>query len=178
MSQSASLVVNRPVSVIEAHFWPVTNWASCLADVASARRVAHERYLMELRSGRRTEEVMVAVRWNARHRRFAWKALEGPTWSGELTLTPVNGRRTRLSLSIVTVPRTLAASFGELFGGGGRDLSGDLFRLQDLIEMLPESVRPARAEVGVRMPELDVAALTVGRAPVVPVAVPAAVALA
>lgn len=159
MSQSASVVVGRPLSMIESQFWSVTNWAACLSDVASIRRSGHERYAVELRAGRRLEEVLVAVRWNARHHRFAWKALEGPLWSGELKLAPLNGRRTRLQLEVVALPRTFLGGLGELVGITRQDVSSDLARIHDLVNSLPEPVRPSRLAVDAEVPEPDVAAL-------------------
>lgn len=185
MTQSASVVVGRPLSMIESQFWPVTNWASCLSDVASIRRSGHERYAVELRTGRRLEEVLVAVRWNARHHRFTWKALEGPQWTGELRMAPVNGRRTRLHLELSTMPRTLLGGFAELLGLTRPDLSADLARIHDLVNALPEPVRPSRLMVGVPVPQpvVDTLAAAPARSEVeawterVPVPVPAALAM-
>ena len=161
MSDSAYVVVNRPLSVIESQLWTVTNWASCLQDVVSVRRASHERYTMELMAGRGIDEVLVAVRWNARHHRFAWKALDGPSWTGQLQLHPVNGRRTRVTLEVLTVPRTFLGSVADLVGARRRDVTQDLQGIQDLIMSLPEPVRPGRLQVGARVPEPDLGALTI-----------------
>ena len=160
MSDSAYVVVNRPLSVIESQLWTVTNWASCLQDVVSVRRASHERYTMELMAGRGIDEVLVAVRWNARHHRFAWKALDGPSWTGQLQLHPVNGRRTRVTLEVLTVPRTFLGSVADLVGARRRDVTQDLQGIQDLIMSLPEPVRPGRLHVGAPVPEPDLGALT------------------
>jgi len=160
VSDSAYVVVNRPLSVIESQLWTVTNWASCLQDVVSVRRASHERYTMELMAGRGIDEVLVAVRWNARHHRFAWKALDGPSWTGQLQLHPVNGRRTRVTLEVLTVPRTFLGSVADLVGARRRDVTQDLQGIQDLIMSLPEPVRPGRLHVGAPVPEPDLGALT------------------
>jgi hypothetical protein len=156
MPQSASVVVSRALPDVEAHLWTVTNWVSCLTDVVSARRHSHERYAVELRAGRRIEEVLVAVRWNARHHRFSWKGLDGPTWAGELRLSPVNGRRTRIDLDVVSVPRTFLSGIADLIGGGRRDLTADVLELHDMIHELPAPIRPSRIAAGATIPELAV----------------------
>ncbi len=148
MPQSANVVVSRALPDVEAHLWGVSNWVSCLSGVVSARRHSHERYAVELRAGRLFHEVLVAVRWNARHHRFAWKSLEGPTWAGELRLSAVNGRRTRLELETVAVPRTFLGGLAELVGAGRRDLAPDLQRIHDLVGQLPATVRPSRMVAG------------------------------
>jgi hypothetical protein len=144
MSEEAMAVVGLPLSVVETQLWDVTQWPGFLAGLAGARRTSHERYIFTLRQGRREQEVLVAVRWQARDHRFTWRALEGPPWDGSLRLVAINGRRTRIFLQRRAYPRSFVASLAELIGAGVADPALDLQHLQDRLAVLPVPARPAR----------------------------------
>lgn len=144
MSAEAMAVVGLPLSVVETQLWDVTQWSTFLSGLAAVRRSSHERYVFTVRQGRREQDVLVAVRWQARDHRFTWRSLEGVPWDGTIRLAPINGRRTRLHLARRAYPRSFAASIVELFGGGVPDPSADLQRLQDRLAVLPVPARPGR----------------------------------
>jgi hypothetical protein len=144
MSITAAVIVPYPVSVVESNLWDVTTWSNFLADVEEVRRAAHERYVFTLRAGRHRDDVLVAVRWRARDHRFTWKSFEGPTWSGEVRLTPLNGRRTRINLEVIAHPRTFGGQLAEMIGVGRRDPAADLLLLQERLSHLPRPIRPSR----------------------------------
>lgn len=144
MSDRAATVIALPLSVVESNIWDVTAWPAFLGDVDWVQRKAHERYLFGIRQGRRTYEVPTAVRWHARDHRVTWRELSGAVWRGELRLSPLNGRRTRVELRVAVHPRTLMASVTELLGGHRRELELDLVRLADRLATIPQPFNPSR----------------------------------
>jgi hypothetical protein len=144
MSQHASTVIPLPLSVVESNIWDVTSWPTFLGDVDWAQRTSHERYLFGVRQGRRVHDVPVAVRWHARDHRVSWRELGGPAWRGEIRLTALNGRRTRLELHVSVHPRTVVDFVAELLGTRSRELQADLVRLSDRLATIPQPFNPAR----------------------------------
>ncbi|HET9657451.1 MAG TPA: hypothetical protein VFP72_19020, partial [Kineosporiaceae bacterium] len=100
MVDRAGVVVGQPLPVVEALVRDVSGWAGLFGAVEDVSRLGHDRYLVELRRGRRrTRAALVRVQWNASEHRFVWRTLNGPDWSGELRLTALTGRRTSVRLS-------------------------------------------------------------------------------
>jgi hypothetical protein len=77
----------------------------------------------------------------------------------------VNGRRTRLELDVVALPRTFLGGLAEMVGVTRRDLREDLSHMQDLIETMPDAVRATRLAVGQPVPDVDADALVTAPAP-------------
>ena len=92
---TASTVVAHPCATVATQLAFVTSWAPALADVAWALPVGFERYRFGLQHGADVEEVLVAVRWDARSQRLTWRSFDGPTWTGQLKLHDLDGLRTR-----------------------------------------------------------------------------------
>lgn len=156
MSEHAATVIGLPLSVVESNLWDVTAWPAFLGDVEWADRSSHERYLFGVRQGRRTFEVPVGVRWQARDHRVTWRELSGPAWRGEMRLTALNGRRTRVALSVSVRPRSLLAHVTEMLGGHRRALDADLLMLSDRLAAIPQPPNPVRLaavrRIGARLP--------------------------
>ena len=128
---TASTVVAHPCATVATQLAVVPSWAPALADVAWALPVGFERYRFGLQHGGDVEEVLVAVRWDARSQRLTWRSFDGPTWTGQLKLHDLDGLRTRVNLDVVALPRTGLEAVTELFGVGGRDLTGELVAMLD-----------------------------------------------
>jgi len=144
MSEHAAIVVPLPLSVVESNMWDVTSWHTFLGDVEWIERSAHERYVFGVRSARRVHDVPVAVRWHARDHRVTWRELEGPAWRGEIRLTALNGRRTRVALQTTAHPRTFVANVTDMLGGRRRSLDVDLSRLAERMSQIPQPLNPTR----------------------------------
>jgi hypothetical protein len=108
--EQVTAVIPHPLSVVESNVWDVTTWGTFLGDVQWIERSGHERYVFGIRHGRRVHEVPVAVRWYPQDHRVSWQELSGPPWRGELRLTAVNGRRTRLAIEVTAHRRTAVGS--------------------------------------------------------------------
>jgi hypothetical protein len=156
MSPRSATVIPLPLSVVESNLWDVTAWPAFLDDVVWVQRIAHERYVFGVRLGRRVHEVPVAVRWRARDHRVTWRELEGPPWRGELRLASLNGRRTRVALSVLVRPRSLVGKLVGLVVSRPRDLDPDLARLAARLSSIPQPFNPARSvparRIGRRVP--------------------------
>jgi hypothetical protein len=144
MSERAATVIPLPLSVVESNIWDVTSWTTFLGDVEWIERSAHERYVFGVRQGRRVNEVPVAVRWHARDHRVTWRELSGPAWRGEIRLTALNGRRTRIGLSVSAHPRGFLANLTDVLGGGRREVDVDLRKLAERMALLPQPFNPGR----------------------------------
>jgi len=155
MSERTAIVIPLPLSVVESNIWDVTSWPTFLAGVEWVRRTSHERYIFAVRHGRRIDEVLVAVRWHGRDHRVTWRELEGPAFRGEIRLTSLNGRRTRVSMTATVHPRNLWGTLTEMIGGGRHDVSSDLRRLADRLSTIPQPFNPTRLtpirQVGARV---------------------------
>jgi len=145
LSERASTVIPLPLSVVESNVWDVTSWPAFLADAAWVRRTSQDRYVVGVRDGRRVCEVHVVVRWHAHDHRVSWQELEGPAWRGEMRLTALNGRRTRVTIAVEAQPRGMGARVSRLLGATPeRDAAGDLERLAARLSTIPQPVNPIR----------------------------------
>jgi hypothetical protein len=155
MSDRATTVIPLPLSVVESNIWDVTTWTAFVAGVERIERVAPERFLFGIRQGRRVHPVPVAVRWHPRDHRVSWRELHGPAWRGEIRLTALNGRRTRIGMEISAHPRTPLAAVAAVLRRPRRDVAADLGRLAERLARIPPPLNPRRltslprpAEVG------------------------------
>jgi hypothetical protein len=130
--------------MVESNIWDVTAWVTFLGDVEWIERDTHERYVFGVRQGRRVHEVPVAVRWHARDHRVTWRELNGPAWRGEIRLTALNGRRTRVGLEVMAQPRTFAAKVAEVLRSSQRAVDLDLRRLGERLAVIPQPFNPGR----------------------------------
>jgi hypothetical protein len=144
MRERAAIVVPLPLSVVESNVWDVTSWSSFLGEVDWVERTAHERYVFGIREGRRVHDVPVHVRWFARDHRVAWRELTGPTWRGEIRLTALNGRRTRLALESAAQPRSFGATVTDLLGRNRHQAEADVGRLAERMAHIPQPFNPTR----------------------------------
>jgi hypothetical protein len=158
---TATAVVSQPLPVVEAMIRDVSSWSSLFGEVEDVTRLARDRYLVQLRRGRRIRPAVVGVRRNSPDHRIAWRALSGPNWSGELHLVALTGRRTAVHLILDRTPRRQprlpgpGAGLRRLLRGlvPGRSRNGrppvsqahrDLGRFRERVDALPRPVRPAR----------------------------------
>jgi hypothetical protein len=144
MSRPVSTVVPLPLSVVESNLRDLSSWPAFLGGVEWIERTAYEQYVFGVREGRRIHEIPVAAHWAMRDHRVTWKELSGRPWRGELNLVALNGRRTRVQLSLDAQPRSWSASISQLLGAPGHDLDADLGRLTDRLAALPQPLNPQR----------------------------------
>jgi hypothetical protein len=151
VTERAGVVVSQPLPVVEALVRDVSGWPALFADVQDVSRLAHDRYLVELRQGRRgrrvrTRAALVRVRWNAVEHQFSWHSVTGPEWSGELRLTPLTGRRTAVALTLNGRdggPGWLSRLINRGYRSSG-DATRDVEALRSRVAALPQPVRPVR----------------------------------
>lgn len=168
MIDKATVVVSQPLPVVEAMVRDVSGWAALFGEVEDVARLARDRYLLQLRRGRRVLPAVLQVQRNTNDHRIAWHTVTGPSWSGRLHLVALTGRRTAVHLTFdrTSLPsRVLGASLekwrarwravlpgpgpGPGAAPGARlALSGqaqrDLRRLRERVDALPRPVRPVR----------------------------------
>jgi hypothetical protein len=164
MSERASTVIPLPLSVVESNIWDAASWPTFFGDVDRVERTGYERFVFGVRQGRRLHEVPVAVRWHARDHRVSWRELAGPQWRGEIRLSALNGRRTRVELHVAAHPRSFVACVAEMLGSRSRDLEADLARLSDRLATIPQPFNPSRLTPTRRIGERSTA-VTTGPAP-------------
>jgi len=126
--QEASAVVSVPVDVIEEKLGDIESWPCFLVGVEKVRKTSFERYVFVVRDGRNTREVPVSV--TTRPRRWAWHSLSGPTFEGELRMTPVDTRRTRLVLKLTSDPSGFLACLTEMLAASRVTADVDLQKLE------------------------------------------------
>ena len=132
-SQQASAIVNMPLDEVEACLRDVQTWPQFLIGLESITRLAHERYRLGVRQGKRQYDVDVCLFARPREHRFAWRALARPRWDGEMRLSAEGERRTRVRLTLQVEPRGRAAVWSELVSGGESHALLDMYRLQDVL---------------------------------------------
>jgi hypothetical protein len=148
MTERTATVIPLPLSVVESNIWDVTAWPAFLTDLEWVQRAGHERYLFGVRQGSRLHEVAVAVRWHARDHRVTWRELTGPPWRGEIRLSALNGRRTRVAMHISVHPRSVYDTLAEMFGLRRRHVAVDLGRLAERLARIPQPFNPGRLQSG------------------------------
>jgi hypothetical protein len=113
-SQQASAIVNMPLDEVQARLRDVQTWPGFLIGLESITRLAHERYRLGVREGKRQYDVDVCLFARPREHRFAWWGLARARWDSEL-------RRGR------------AAVWSEMVSGTDSHALLDMYRLQDVL---------------------------------------------
>jgi hypothetical protein len=156
MIERVATVVPLPLSVVESNLWDVTTWTTFLGDVEWIERSGNERFVFGVRHGRRVHEVPVAVRWHGPEHRVVWRELSGAPWRGEISVTPLNGRRTRIGVEVTAQRRTLP---GLLLGSTRRKGANvDLEPLVARLGQIPPPINPSRRGPATTPPPAEPAA--------------------
>jgi hypothetical protein len=144
MRDQASTVINLPLSVVESNIWDPNSWPSFMDWLVGVERKAKERYVFAIREGVRVFEVPVSVRWHLREHTVTWCELTGRAHRGEIRLTSLNGRRTKVTIEMSALPRTVAGILTEKLCGHRRQTDVYLLRLAARLASLPQPFNPVR----------------------------------
>ena len=133
MTQHAVSVVSAPLQAVERTVRDVENWPRFLRGVERVVETSFGRYTFVLRDASGAREVDVAVTAHPGEHRIVWHALAGPRFDGEIRLTEVDDRHTRVSLSITAEPAGFLASLSDFARLGAHStVELDLQRLDAL----------------------------------------------
>ena len=145
MREQRAIVIPLPLSVVESNVWDVATWNRFLSDVEWIDRQADDQFVFGVRNGRRLQDVPLAVQWYPHDHRMTWRQTQGPLWRGEVRMTALNGRRTRLGVETEAHPRSFVDNVAELLGDR-RGIRVDFGPLVDWLERIPQPFNPARME--------------------------------
>lgn len=129
--QEATSVVPLPLDEVEERLRDVETWPLFIEGLELITKTAHQRYRMVVRSGRTTREVHAAVLEHPKENRFSWKSLGGPRYDGELRLTAVDDRHTRIKLVFTADPVGFVSGLAEMFGTKNDTAEIDLGKLAE-----------------------------------------------
>jgi hypothetical protein len=157
MRSSARIVVSQPLSVVESHLWDVGSWPALFDRLESTVRSTHERYTVQIRRRWHSEEAVIRVRWRAKDHKVTWQTEQGPSWSGEFSLTPLSGSRTMVTLTTTPVGSGPQAWVSRWFPRGQLGGPADLDRLRRRMDVLPHPHRlpSPRTATNTAMNDLD-----------------------
>lgn len=129
--QEATAVVPVPLADVESRLTDVTRWSTFLAGVREVTETSFQRYRFVIADGGdAVREVDAAVVPHPREHRFAWHSLAGPRFDGEIRLSAVDDRHTRVHLSLVAEPAGFLAGLTEMLGTAHSTATVDLQRLE------------------------------------------------
>jgi len=131
--QESTSVVHVPLATVESRLSHVEDWPQFLVNLSAVDKTAHGRFTFHVTQGGHTFAVPVAVTADAHDHRFAWHAIDGPKWNGDLKLATVDGDHTRVHLVLVTDPRGFAANVAEWVSTPHDEATLDLQRLEALV---------------------------------------------
>lgn len=114
LHNSASTIVNLPTAEVVDRLRHVEGWRAFLDGVLDITRVTRDRYTFTVQTARGARQRDVRVHVAQHGRRLSWRALSGPRYQGVVHLTPVDGRRTLVKLSVIDMPYGIVASFTEM----------------------------------------------------------------
>lgn len=129
--QEATSVVPLPLDVVEERLRDVETWPLFIEGLELITKTGHQRYRMVVRSGRTTREVHAAVIEHPKENRYSWKSLGGPKYDGELRLSAVDDRHTRIKLVFTADPVGFASGLAEMFGSKNDTAEIDLRKLEE-----------------------------------------------
>lgn len=127
--QKSSTLVNAGIAHVEEMLRDVQGWSRFLNGVEAVEALGGSHYRLTLRRAGRSKVIDVTVKRHADGRTVHWKALNSHHYCGDITLTPVNDRRTDVTMSVTWRPQSLAEGVAELFGEGSSDAALALQRI-------------------------------------------------
>jgi uncharacterized membrane protein len=135
--QQAVSVVGAPLDVVESRLRDVGHWPEFLLGLERVTETSFGRYTFAVKDGSRIRDVDVAVVAHPREHRIVWHALAGPRFDGEIRLSTVDARHTKVSLSLTAEPAGFLAGLSEMVSGSGSASHStatlDLQRLERLL---------------------------------------------
>lgn len=131
--QEATVTVAAPLARVEAVVADVAGWPRFIVELESAERLGHERWRFCLRDGGDRRDVVVCVRHDPARHRTTWRALEGPQWTGCLSLAAVDDGHTRVRLELDRHPGSFLAGLAEMLMPRTDRAAHDLHDLEDVL---------------------------------------------
>lgn len=131
--QESTSVVRSPMAKVESRLSHVEEWPEFLVGLSSVEKVAYGRYRFHVTQGSETFEIPVAVNNDLHDHRVVWHCLEGPRWDGELKMSEVDPKHTKIHLITTTEPRGFTANVTEWVGTPKDEATLDLQRLELLV---------------------------------------------
>jgi uncharacterized membrane protein len=131
--QQAVSVVPAPLEIVERTLRDVDGWAQFLLGVERVVPTSFGRYTFTVKDGAKTRDVDVSVVAHPGEHRMVWHALAGPRFDGEVRLTPVDDRHTRVTLSLTADPAGFLSGLSDFIRSPGTTASLDLARLEAMV---------------------------------------------
>jgi uncharacterized membrane protein len=131
--QQAVSVVAAPLDAVERQLRDVVQWPGFLLGLEKVTETSFERYTFVVKDGTSSREVEVAVVAHPREHRMIWHALKGPRFDGEVRLTAVDAKHTKVSLSLTAEPQGFLAGLSDFVRSSSSTATLDLQRLEGLI---------------------------------------------
>jgi uncharacterized membrane protein len=129
--QEATSVVPLPLAAVYERLRDVESWPMFIEGLELVTKTAHQRYRMVVRSGRTAREVSAAVLDHPKEHRFSWRSLGGPRYDGEIRLSAIDDRLTRIKLTFTADPVGFMAGISEMFGTSNDTAQIDMRRLEE-----------------------------------------------
>jgi uncharacterized membrane protein len=131
--QQAVSVVAVPLDAVERRLRDVGEWPEFLLGLERVGEISFGRYTFTVKDGPRTRELDVAVVAHPREHRIVWHALHAPRFDGEIRLTAVDDRHTKVSLSLTAEPAGFLAGLSEMLSHSDSTATLDLQRLEQML---------------------------------------------
>jgi uncharacterized membrane protein len=131
--QQAVSVVAAPLDVVERQLRDVAQWPGFLLGLEKVTEKSFERYTFVVKDGTSTRDVDVAVVAHPGEHRMIWHALKGPRFDGEVRLTAVDAKHTKVSLSLTAEPQGFLAGLSDFVRSSSSTATLDLQRLEGLV---------------------------------------------
>ncbi|HEX2810718.1 MAG TPA: hypothetical protein VHN80_31525 [Kineosporiaceae bacterium] len=135
--QQAVSVVAAPLDVVERQLRDVAQWPGFLLGLEKVTETSFERYTFVVKDGASTREVDVAVVAHPREHRMVWHALHGPRFDGDVRLTAIDAKHTRVSLSLTADPQGFLAGLSDFVRSSSSTATLDLQRLEGMVAGAP-----------------------------------------
>lgn len=133
--QRAVSVVTAPLETIERRLRDVGSWPQFLLGLESVTETSFNRYRFVVKDAAKTREVDVAVVVHPGEHRIVWHSLGGARFNGEIRLTALDARHTRVSLALTADPAGFLAGLSEFI----RSQTTAMLNLQRLERMVAGS---------------------------------------
>jgi uncharacterized membrane protein len=131
--QQAVSVVPAPLGIVERTLRDVGDWPQFLLGVERVVATSFGRYTFTVKDGNATRNVDVAVVAHPGEHRMVWHALAGPRFDGEVRLTAVDDRHTRVTLSLTADPAGFLSALSDFIRSPETTASLDLARLETMV---------------------------------------------
>jgi uncharacterized membrane protein len=129
-----SVEIERPLRMVYDQWTQFEEFPRFMEGVEEVHQLDDKTLHWKARIGGKTEEWDAEIVQQIPDQSIAWRHTRGAVNAGAVTFTPLDARRTRVTLALEYDPKGFVEKLGEVLGVVSRRVEGDLERFKRFVE--------------------------------------------